>query len=53
MPDIALFRDDLLRAYIDLRGLVLKRRVDVRTLHPTARGPAVERRCAPAELKVA
>lgn len=53
MPDVALFRDDLLRAYIELRRLVLNRRVDVRTLHPTPRGAAVERRCLAAELKVA
>jgi WS/DGAT/MGAT family acyltransferase len=51
MPDVALFRDDLLRAYIDMRALVLKRRMDVRTL--PKRDDVVERRCAQAELKVA
>jgi WS/DGAT/MGAT family acyltransferase len=53
MPDIEQFRDDLLHAYIDLRARVLNRRVDVRRLHQPACDIAVERRCAPAELKVA
>jgi len=53
MPDVTQLRDDLLRAYIDLRVLVLKRRLDVRSLHTGAADGTVERRCVQAELKVA
>jgi diacylglycerol O-acyltransferase / wax synthase len=52
MPDLGLFRDDLLRAYIDLRARVLNRTFDVRTLHP-APPRAIERRCLQRELLVA
>lgn len=52
MPDLSSFRDDLLRAYIDLRARVLNRTFDVRTLHP-APPRAIERRCLQRELLVA
>ena len=53
MPDVAMFRDDLLRAYIDLRARVLHRRVDVRALQPKVREARIERRCLSEELRVA
>ncbi len=53
MPNLRQFRDDLLHTYIDLRARVLKRRVDVRTLHPAGARAGVERRCLQAELMVA
>ncbi len=45
VPDLPDFRDDLLRAYIGLRGRVLKRAFDVRALHPAQPFAATERRC--------
>jgi len=53
VPDLAQFRDDLLRAYIDLRARVLNRRFDVRALHPVTPRNAIERRCLQGELLVA
>ena len=53
VPDVALLRDDLLRAYIDLRTRVLNRPVDVRALQPNVRETRIERRCMPRDLKVA
>jgi WS/DGAT/MGAT family acyltransferase len=53
VPDVALLRDDLLRAYIDLRARVLHRHVDIRTLQPNVRETGIERRCLSGELKVA
>jgi diacylglycerol O-acyltransferase / wax synthase len=49
MPDVLRFRDDLLRAYIDLRAQVLNRGVETRALHPPDRGAAIERRCRVAD----
>ena len=53
VPDVALLRDDLLLAYIDVRARVLHRHVDVRTLQPNVRETRIERRCLSGELKVA
>jgi len=53
VPDVAMLRDDLLRAYIDLRARVLNRHVDVRTLQPDVRETRIERRCLLGDLMVA
>lgn len=45
MPDVPQFRDDLLRAYIDLRARVLNRGIEPRKLYSTDRSAAIERRC--------
>jgi WS/DGAT/MGAT family acyltransferase len=53
VPDIELFRDDLLRAYVDLRARVLQHRYDERVLQREHRNGHAERRWLTAGREVA
>jgi WS/DGAT/MGAT family acyltransferase len=52
VPDVTRFRDELLRAYVELRGTLLERRVEPREV-PALAHAGIERRCIGVELKVA